>query len=160
MQGNQGHTQVAERDESVWVYLAANQRALAGSREAFVDGLADVCEGFGFTVFHGGDDRSEASDTWLEALRYADICIIELGAASAVAGAELAMACSSGRPLVVLRRCEEESPAALRAMLAEHSGAREVAFDDFAECSEKLHALLGDPAWQHLVRHATVVEDL
>jgi len=150
MQGNQGNEQVAELDESVWVYLAANERE---------KDLAGVCEGFGFTVFHGGDRHTETSGTWLEALRHADICIIELGVASTVAGAELAMAYSSGRPLITLRQCEEEPPGALRAMLQGHPGAREVAFEDFADCSEKLRELLGDPTWQHLVRNATAVED-
>ncbi len=149
----------AEPDESSWVYLAARCGDTAAGERALARSLSDVCEGFGFAVFAGGDDRMESSDAWLEALRHAEICVIELSASSAIVGAELAVACCSGRPLVTLRRHEEETPAALRAMLADHPGAREVAFDDPAECTEKLRRLLGDPAWQQLVRHAAVVED-
>jgi hypothetical protein len=150
---------VVELDESAWVYLAAPRGDTAVSREAFARHLSDVCEGFGFAVFPGGEDRTELSGTWLEALRNAEICIIELSASSAIVGAELAVACCSGRPLVTLRRSAEETPAALRAMLADHPGAREVAFDDVAECTEKLRQLFGDPTWQRLVRHAAVAED-
>jgi hypothetical protein len=150
---------VVEPDESAWVYLAARRGDTAAGQEAFARRLSDVCVGFGFAVFPGGDDRAGPSGAWLEALRHAEVCVIELSAASAIVGAELAVACCSGRPLVTLRRHQEETPAALRAMLADHPATREVAFEDPAECTEKLRRLFGDPAWQQLVRHAAIAED-
>ena len=109
----------AEMDESASVYLAAHHRDIdAGSAVSFGELLADTCERFGFVVYRTAACDAEAEvdpPHWVDAVRHAEVCVIDLGAASAIAGAELAMAYCSGRPLVALRARDEPVPAALAA---------------------------------------------
>src|SRR4051794_28591078 len=106
-----GRTAPAEMDESAWVYLAAHHRddELLGS-QPFAELLSHACERLGFAVFPT-ESANPAGDPapphWVDAVKHADVCIIDLGVSSAVAGAELALAYCSGRPIVALRARHE-----------------------------------------------------
>jgi hypothetical protein len=145
-----------EIDESAWVYLAAHHRdEEVHAAEPFAKLLADTCERFGFAVFptaSAGDESEARAPHWFDAVKHAELCVIDLGAGSAVAGAELAMAYCSGRPVVALRAEDEPLPAGLEAITAQHEAVREVVFADAADCVAKLQDVFADPAWQATVR--------
>jgi hypothetical protein len=96
----------------------------------------------------------------VDAVKHAEICVIDVGAASVVAGAELAMAYCSGRPLVALRARDEPLPPALASLTEHHDAVREVIFTDAEDCVAQLGAVLGDPSWQAIVRRATPEDDI
>ena len=150
---------IGELRESSWVYLTAHSRNHTGASRPLAQGLADVCESFGFSVFASVDEHASPCENWFEALQHAEVCVIDVGIGSAVGGAELAMAYCSGRPLITLRVHGEQSPPALNAMLARHPATREIAFQNTSDCAEQLQQILSDPVWQKLVRLAPTMED-
>ena len=144
-------------DESAWVYLAARD-----DDSRFSEMLAEACEHLGFAVY-----PSEMSDSpghepafWVDAIRHADVCVIDLGAASVLTGAELATAYCTGRPVVALRGRDEVLPASLASLTDHHGRVRQVVFDDAQDCVAQLASVLRDPAWQQVVRSATHAEPL
>jgi hypothetical protein len=153
------HSARPEIDESTWVYLGAHhaQERVQADRP-FAQMLAEACERSGFAVFPSGADAGP--DRWVEALRHADLCVIDVGARSALSGAELAMAYCCGRPLLALRLRNEQPPGGLADIIGRHPAAREIIFDDAADCLTQLDRVLADPAWQRLLRDAAITEEL
>jgi hypothetical protein len=149
-------------DESAWVYLAAHHRDdEVHASQSFAALLTAACERSGFAVYPtaSADALEQAAPPhWIDALRHAEVCVIDLGVASAVAGAELAMAYCSGRPVVTLRAEHELLPAALASLTQHHPAVREVVFSDAQDCVAQLSAVLGDPSWQAVVRSATLAD--
>jgi hypothetical protein len=153
------HDARPEIDESTWVYLGAHHaRNRVRADRPFAEMLAEACERAGFAVFARATDPGPR--LWVEALRHAELCVIDVGARSALSGAELAMAYCSGRPLLALRLHGEQPPTALAGIIQSHPAAREIVFEDAADCLTKLHRALTDPAWQQLVRDAAITEEL
>lgn len=160
MLNDAGHVS-PEMDESAWVYLAAHHRDAADASPPFARLLTDVCERAGFLVYPSvsADPHHDGGPpVWLEAVKHAELCIIDLGAASASAGAELATACCSGRPVIALRARDESVPGVLTSLVEHHPATRAVVFSDEQDCIVQLLALLGDPGWQQMVRAANVCE--
>jgi hypothetical protein len=152
-----------EVEESIWVYLAVHPRPGATDTDAsFFDALADACEGYGFAVFRtaAADDATTFSDRWVEAIRHAEVCVIDVGATTAASGAELALAYSAGRPVVALRLGNEQLPPALRAIMHRHPAVREIVFEDAVDCVAQLGSVFADPEWQHVIRQAAVADDV
>jgi hypothetical protein len=148
-----------EIDESSWVYLGAHHaQSRVGSEQSFAHVLAEACERSGFAVYTSNTDVG--AEHWVEALRHAELCVIDVGPRSALSGAELAMAFCSGRPLLALRFRDDPPPVALAGIIENHSAAREIVFDDATDCVAQLSQVLSDPAWQQLLRERTHVEDL
>jgi hypothetical protein len=150
-----------EIDDSAWVYLAAHQRGRVDTSSPFARLLTDVCERAGFIVYPSVSADAQDEDRlplWVDAVKHAELCIIDLGAASAAAGAELATACCSGRPVIALRAHDEPVPRVLASLVEHHPTTRAVVFSDEQDCVDQLLALLTDPCWQRLVRAATVCE--
>ncbi len=152
----------ADFDESAWVYLGVARGNDSPGRHPFAELLAEACERVGFAVYASGESEAPHSGPpyWVDAVRHAEVCIIDLGAASAVTGAELATAYCSGRPVVALRGRDEVLLAPLASLTDHHRAVREVVFDDAQDCVDQLIALLGDPSWQQVVRSATSAESM
>lgn len=152
----------AELDESAWVYLGVARGDASPGVEPFTELLAEACRRSGFAVYAAGPSEAPHSGPpyWVDAVRHAEVCVIDLGSASAAAGAELATAYCAGRPVVALRGRDEVLPAPLASLADHHRAVREVVFDDTHDCIDQLVAVLGDPSWQQVVRSANSVESM
>lgn len=156
------HTPNTELDESAWVYLGVARRNDSPGVQPFAEMLADACRRFGFAVYASteSDEPDDGPPLWVDAVRHAEVCVIDVGAATAVTGAELATAYCARRPIVALRGRDDVLPAPL-ASLADHYGVvREVLFDNAQDCVDQLIAVFGDPSWQQAVRSATSAESM
>lgn len=149
-----------ELDESTWVYLAAHQRRLPGTDRTLTECLSEACESLGFAVYAAGSAHpTSATHEWVEALRHAEVCVIDVGAASAASGAELAMAYCSARPVVALRVRHESLPHPIADILENYPAARELVFEDASDCVAQLRQVFADPEWQRTVRSAAIAEE-
>lgn len=151
-----------EFDESVWIYLAVARGDASAGGQTLTQMLADACEHLGFVVYASERSATLRSEPpyWMDAVRHADVCVIDLGAASAITGAELATAYCASRPVVALRARDEIPPAPLVSLAEHYPAVREVVFDDPQDCVEQLTSVLRDPSWQEVVRRATHADSM
>ena len=149
--------EMAAIDGAAWIYLISP--AADGSvRERVVD----ACEKGGWPIVtwpKGDSDRRRDPGHLFEDVRHAvghaDCVVALLGKPGETTDAELALAYSHRRPIVVLRATGKNSPASeVQAMLDGYERARVISCDDPKECGSRLRAVLSDPDFGATIRQA------
>lgn len=141
------------------------------SARRFYDRLASLVESFGHEAYvphHNTDPVSSSSlssenvfSTDLNALNAASAVIAHVGLPSTGVGAELALACASGRRVLALKRPGERGSRFAEGLVLD-AGGRVSTFEDEQELAETIRGWLSVPtAWfgqpAHIAPHRRVV---
>jgi hypothetical protein len=120
--------------------------------EEFHAGVHEACRRHGWPVFAASE---EPAGRRLQALRFADACILDISIAGSDAGAELAFALCEGRPVIALRSDTASSTPLLDELTREHPRVRQVNYWGLNDCLAALEGVLSEERWQEQVARAT-----
>jgi hypothetical protein len=134
-----------EPHEGTWMYVSLSHD------ERLEQGVTETCQRHGWPVRAATGERSERR---LQALRFADACIVYVSSTSSDAGAELAFALCEERPVIAFSSGTGTRSPLIEDLVRDRPDVHQLSCDDVEDCMAALDCLLADPAWQEQVAQA------